>query len=107
MRWIIVKPVGVTAEQTLEMLGFIPEFLNEDDPDPARVQLDKNYGHGGGWQPIPKFTLGAQGELKYPGDPALPVLARTKLRDETINVYEHAWVAIIQPDGSFEVARMD
>jgi hypothetical protein len=30
-----------------------------------------------------------------------------KLRDELILVYEGDWVAVLQKDGSFEVARMD
>jgi hypothetical protein len=47
------------------------------------------------------------GNIKYPGDPQNKLLFEAKLRDETIRVYEHAWVAIAQPDGSFEIARMD
>ena len=39
-------------------------------------------------------------------DPAM-VLAVTRLRDETILLYEMDWVAVIQPDGAFEVSRMD
>jgi len=31
----------------------------------------------------------------------------TKLRDEVIVLYESEFVAIFQPDGTFEVARMD
>ena len=90
-----------------EMLGFIPEFLSLNDPRPAREQLDTAYAHGGGWRPMEGWELKANDNLKYPGDPQTRVIAETKLRDETIYVYEHAWVAIVQPDGQFEVARMD
>jgi hypothetical protein len=30
-----------------------------------------------------------------------------ELRDELILIYEHSWVAIIQPDRTFETCRMD
>jgi len=46
-------------------------------------------------------------KLRYPGDPILAPLAQAKLRDELIVFYRHALVAIIQPDGSFEVSRVD
>jgi hypothetical protein len=29
------------------------------------------------------------------------------LRDEEIRFYDYSWLAIVQPDGSFEVARVD
>jgi hypothetical protein len=102
MEWIQLHP-----KATPEMLGFIPEFLNENDPRPAREQLDDNYSHGGGVIPIPGFELLPNGDLKYPGDPPLAPLAETRLRDEIIRVYHYSWVVIIQPDGSFIVARMN
>lgn len=92
---------------TMDHLGFIPSFLSADDPRPARDQLDANYRHGGGWRPMKNFKLTGSLGLAYPGDPVLRPLASTKLRDETIVVYECAIVAIIQPDKSFEAARMD
>jgi hypothetical protein len=89
------------------VLGFIPLMLNELNPMPAREQLNAGYVHGGGWSPLEGWTLREDNSIKYPGDPALKPLVVGKLRDETICVYELAWVAIIQPDRSFEVARMD
>lgn len=90
------------------MLGFLPGFLDERDPASAKDQFDKNYQHGGGWQSFDGFVFDpVKHTLKYPGDlPYIP-LARMMLRDETIYFYNHAWVAIVQPDGSFDVARMD
>jgi hypothetical protein len=90
-----------------EHVGFLVYMLDDDDEDKATVQLDKHYQHGGGWQPFEGFTLRDDDSIKYPGDPAYKPVARTKLRDETIVVYEHGWVAVIQPDRSYEICRMD
>jgi hypothetical protein len=86
-------------------LGFIPSFLNEDDERSAREQFNENYISG--WRPMKGFKLLKNGNLKYPEDPETQLLFETHLRDETIYVYEHAWVAVVQPDGSFEVCRLD
>lgn len=99
------KPLHPQA--TDEMIGFLPLFFSERDPRPAKEQAHANYGHGGGWDPMPGFTMLNDGRLKYPGDPPLPMIAEAHLRDEIIRLYDCAWVAIIQPDKSFEVCRMD
>jgi hypothetical protein len=90
-----------------DLCGFIPSFLDADDPRPAREQLDSNYQHGGGWQPFEGFTMTKGGSIKYPGDPAHRPVAVIHLRDEKILIYRYAWVAIVQKDGTFEIARMD
>jgi hypothetical protein len=103
--WKMLHP-----QMTMAHLGFLPGFLSEHDPRPAREQYDTAYRHGGGWSPNNVvFTMGANRELisKYPEDPPLPPLAETTLRSETIIYYDYSWVAIVQPDGSFEVSRMD
>jgi len=100
--WLAVDPrIGP------EHLGLLPGMLSERDPRPAREQLDANYQHGGGWQPFPGFKLHRDNSLSYPGDPPTKPLAMTMLRDELIVFYQYSWVAIIQPDRSFEVCRMD
>ena len=76
-----------------EMLGFLPSFLNENDPRPAAQQFDANYQHGGGWQPMEGWTLADDDMLKYPGDPPQSPLAETRLRDERILFYPHAFVS--------------
>lgn len=91
---------------TPDMLGFLPGFLSEDDPRPAREQLDSAYAHGGGWNSFTGFRMLPDG-IAYPGDPVMPLLYETQLRDEIIRFYNCAWVAIVQPDGSFDIARMD
>lgn len=95
------------SHMTMEQLGFLPYFLSEDNPASAAEQLDVNYRHGGGWRPVPGFELAADNTLTFPGDPPYRPLALTKLRDETVVFYAYAFVAIIQPDRSFAVARMD
>lgn len=92
---------------TVEMLGHIPDFLDTKDPRPAKEQLHSNYGHGGGWNKFEKMEMRSDGDLQYPGDPPFERLGEMQLRDETIAVFNHAWVAIIQKDGSYEVAHMD
>lgn len=102
MIWTMLHP-----KMTPEMLGFIPMFLNENDPRGAREQINANYAHGGGWQPFYGFKMLPDTSLKYPGDPPVRLLAQTKLRDEVIRYYEHSWLVVIQPDGSWEASRCD
>lgn len=92
---------------TTEMAGLIPAWLNPLDPRSAKDQLDANYKHGGGWRPFKGFTLKANDAIAYPGDPDLPPILQMTLRNERIVMYPHAWVAIIQPDRSYEICRMD
>jgi hypothetical protein len=103
--------IGVTMLQSvpLDMIGIIPEFLSEDDPRPAREQLNDNYAHGGGWQPFKGHTLVPEDGFKlcYPGDPPLRPIAFIRLRRERIVIYPHAWVMILQDDNTFEICRMD
>lgn len=101
MQWTI-KP-GHSSDE----LGFIPDFIKETDPRPVSQQINERYDHGGGWCPLGGFKMLPDGRLKYPGDPMLNIIAETKLRDEVIRFYEASFVAIIQPDGSFEASRLD
>jgi len=90
----------------IEQLGYLPGFLNEDDPRPAAEQYDANYV--GGWRPLDGWAFDPREMLlKYPGDPPLEPFAATRLRDEMILFFPYAQVMVWQPDGSFEVARMD
>lgn len=88
-----------------DIVGIIPSFLNEDDPRPAREQFNSAYISG--WSPVPGFRMGPDYGLRYPDDPVMMPKAMMKLRKEIILVYESGWVAIIQPDKSWEVARLD
>ena len=92
-------------DATLDHLGIIPEFLSVGDPRPAREQFAGRYI--GGWSPFPGFSLLPNGNLSYPGDPETQLLFETRLRKEVIRVYDHAWVTVTQPDGSWEASRLD
>jgi hypothetical protein len=100
----------LTADNFTDYLGPVPMWLDEDNSESAAKQFNANYQHGGGWRPfgegqwkLDKDTH----ELTYPGDPTLKPIAAISFRDEVIYAYEHAIFCIIQPDGKFEVARMD
>ena len=86
-------------------VGYLPSFLHEEDPRPAREQFDQRYIHGG-WRPTSGGTI-RNFVMYYPGDPPLVPIAMITFRDEIILLYPGDFVAIVQPDGSFEVARMD
>ena len=94
---------------TLELMGYIPNFLDDNDPRPACEQINEKYSYGGGWSPlVPKRWTMLSGErLKYPEDPPLSPMCELRMRDERIVLYPSSVVAIIQPDGSFEVCRLD
>jgi len=102
LHWELLHP-----RMTKEHLGLIPAWLTTNDPRPAREQIDGWYQHGGGWNPFDGFKMNALYHLIYPDDPPLVPLAKAQLRNETILFYRHSWVAIVQHDGTFEVARID
>jgi hypothetical protein len=102
-KWELLHP-----QATYDMLGFLPKFMSEFNPEPAKTQLDNCYRHGGGWKPFMGFRLSKDRlSLVYPGDPPMRAVGKTKLHEEEIILFEASWVAIVQPDGSYEVARMD
>ena len=98
---------SLRSDLAVQALGYIPTFVFESDPRPAWEQFNERYI--GGWNPMlpGKWRLDQNGYLYYPGDPVLEPLATAFLRDEQIYVYQHAFVCIVQRDGSFSVARMD
>jgi hypothetical protein len=90
----------------IDAWGLIPTFLNKTDPRSAKEQFDTNYV--GGWRPFKGFTFNPDTKtLKYPGDPAYKPVDTATFRDETIILYPHAWVLVLQKDGAWEVCRMD
>lgn len=93
--------------QGRDAVGVLPYWLDAADPRPAAEQFNTAYTHGGGWRSFDGFVLRADNTIKYPGDPPYKPMARMQLRDETIFVYPHAWVAVVQPDRSFQICRMD
>jgi hypothetical protein len=97
-------------KMNIEHLGLLPEFFSETDPRSAAEQLDENYAHGGGFRPSPENTWALDREtlvLTYPEEPPMQPLAKAYLHDELLVFYPSAFLAIIQPDGSFKVTRVD
>lgn len=96
-----------------EAVGIIPLFLQAGDKRGAVEQIDEHYAHGGGWRDFEGFTLKRPSEdkaswyLQYPDDPPMRLVAHSQLRDETILIFEYAWVAVVQSDGSYKIARID
>jgi len=105
----MVQVIALHPRATIEHAGSIPYMLSDDSSLSIREQLDVGYRHGGGWQPFRGFELLADDSLSYPGDPPQrPILEfQVEGRDQRVLLYEHSWVAIINPDRSFEVCRMD
>jgi hypothetical protein len=106
IKWEMLQHPHMTTAQIVWQLGYLPHFLSKDDLRSAREQLNANYKFGG-WQPFSGFKLMDDNSLEYTGDPPTIPIAQAKLRDELIVLYPHSWVAVIQPDRSFEVCRMD
>lgn len=88
-------------------LGFLPGLISEDDPRSVKAQLEDKYRYGGGWDPTPGFTVQDGYVLKFPGDPPMTPLAMTALRNEVVVLYDYSFLGVFQPDGSFEVSRVD
>ena len=99
---------------TMELIGpYLPTWLTiaERNPAPITKTLGQLYAHGGGWRPFEGFTLNDDNSLSYPGDPPTLPLATFIFEGahegEIAVFYQHEWVAVIAPDRSFEICRMD
>jgi hypothetical protein len=91
---------------TYESLGFIPQFLHTDDARPAKVQIDENYAHGGGWRDSPG-PWRIRDEMLHSDDAKYHLVATAHLHGDEVQLFESGWTAIIHADGSYEVARLD
>lgn len=96
-----------------DIVGFIPTFLDTTNPESAVKQIDAAYAHGGGWHEFKGHTLvdpfGENPKLTYPGDPPTLAVAYWKLpeTDERVILFDHSWVAVVKPDETFNIARID
>ena len=100
--WVMLHP-----DMTMAHLGYLPGWLDLDDPRPAAKQLDEGYVFGG-WRPSAlEFGMTVDYVLRYPGDPPIKPLAYCLVRDEVVVFYPSSWVAIVQPGRQFEMCRMD
>jgi len=92
----------------MDYLGYLGGFLVLEDERPAAEQINERYGHGGGWFPMKNWVMDPiTFKIQYPGDPPLRYVASTNLREERIFLYPHGIVTIVQPDGTFQTARID
>lgn len=99
----------------LEAAGYLPLLLDPRDPRSPQEQLNETYAHGGGWNSFEGFTLqrnvGGDGReyfsLHFPGDPPMREISRAQLRDKTIVLFQYSWLAVIEADGTYDVARVD
>lgn len=92
--------------------GLLPEIIVAHDPQPAKVQIQQRYAHGGGFMPLSGFKLQSwhhDAELLYPGDAPMREVWRIHLpfTNEDVILFQYAFVAVVQADGSFDVVRMD
>jgi len=92
-----------------DVLGYIPSFIEEEDERPVKEQFNERYAFGGGWQPSDGWKINDNLVMttKYPEDPPMNPIAMVMVGEETVLMYPHAMIAIIQKDGTYEVARMD
>lgn len=98
---------------SIKTLGFIPGWLHADNAAPLSAQIDQNYKHGGGWYSCRKFWGGIDEDgqlLSKPedGEAPLPLIASVQHPNgQKLHFYPHEMVAVIFPDGSFDLARID
>lgn len=99
---------GVPQRRLWDACGFIPSFLSEEDPRPAREQIDERYEHGGGFVPLRGGKI-VDKMWTYPGDPPMAPIASLTLHGgaETIYIYPAAFVAIVASDGTATMTRLD
>ncbi len=92
-------------------LGLLPDILIDLDTRPVKEQLEDRYAHGGGFRPMrtsqwrfdPRTMI-----LRFPGDPPFRPAAYTMINGEKCIFYPQAsLLCIVQPDGEWEVTRVD
>lgn len=92
---------------TMEHLGLVPYWFDSEDKRTVRELIETYYQHGGGFRNIDGCTMAENQTIKYPGDPRMKPLAKMQHGDELVLMYDYAILAIVQPDGTFQVTRVD
>lgn len=108
-----LSSIELTAPKLLavtipKLWGYIPSYLDVHDERPAAAQLAARYI--GGWKPRDWFHLEQMPSGYYAlkgKDVPVAEIARMWFGSETLVLFEQFWCAIIQPDGSYEVACVD
>lgn len=91
-------------------LGYIPTMLSPLDERDMVSQLDAGYQHGGGWKDFEGFEASMKGAvwvIQYPNDPPYIERARVSMNGETLVMFDHAWVMVIDREGRKRFCRMD
>lgn len=102
----VLKFVKLDPDATIDMLGYLPEFINPTDKRGAVEQFNDAYQ--GGWSDMPGFTFDAKDKtLHYPEDPVYRPLFMTQMHEETIIFYQYGITLVVQKDGSYRAARLD
>jgi hypothetical protein len=101
--------IALSSRFCAEDLGFLWDILMSEDKRPVREQLNERYAHGGGYRPFKGFTLDRMTmTMRYPGDPLFKPSAMTTIGDEQVFFYPQGqWLLILQPNGDFDVTRVD
>lgn len=100
--WTFYRP------DAAEWIGAIPLIINSAYDEPVAEQIAIGYAHGGGWMPFEGFVFSPEAmTITYPDDPPYEAVAEVTIRGERVIVYPHAWVMVLQQDGTFQVTKMD
>lgn len=92
-------------------------WIDVDDPTPLWEQVDRNYGHGGGWRDFDGFEiLAGSGDepfsMQYPDDPPYTERGRITRGHDNVTGPEylmsmgHGWMLWVHGD-THKVARID
>ena len=100
---------GLDPRFNMSWLGFLPDILTNEDPRSVKEQLEDRYAHGGGWRSIPGMKFNPKTwVMRFPGDSPFKPAAFTKIGSEMVIFYPNcSLLAIVQPDGTYEVTRVD
>ena len=101
-----------------DAVGLIPAFFDPSDARDAREQIEDNYAHGGGWRPHPTpehwtfdpqtLTVTYDDKDPYEEPEQYHALASAKLPNgQAIIVFQSAWLLVVDPDGKWQIARVD
>lgn len=94
---------GAEPDALANACGLIPHFLDNEE-EKALDCFNRHYPFG------THELVGAEikdGAMLYPNDPPLYPYMEVAHGNEMVYIYPHAFVAIVQPDGSSYVTRMD
>lgn len=92
-----------------ELWGMIPNFIDPASEEPLKDQLDRSYICG--FKHQEGFTLRELSDgtyhALYEGDPPQIEVDRWEVCGQLLVLFPYAYVAAIEADGSYAVARMD